>query len=159
MVNYIMADSAVHRKLMSEVDNADRAGQLSSMPQYEEVREHCPYYIACVKETMRLCPAAPTIFPRLVGKGGMMLYGKFVPEGTEVTSHPWVAHRDEHIYGEDACAFRPERWLDNDKAKIYDKYNLVFGYGTRACLGKDIAMMELYKGPLQVISAFTYTCH
>ncbi len=106
---------------------------------------------------MRLCPAAPTIFPRLVAKSGIMLIRKFVPEGTEVACNSWVVQRDEYIYGEDACAFRPERWPDIDKAKIYDKYNLAFEYGTRTCLGRDIAMMELYKGPLQVMSAFADT--
>lgn len=106
---------------------------------------------------MRLCPAAQTIFPRLVAKGGIMLIRKFVPEGTEITCNSWVMQRDEYICGEDACAFRPERWPNVDKAKIYDKYNLAFEYGTRTCLGRDIAMMELYKGPLQMMSAFADT--
>lgn len=47
--------------------------------------EHCPYYVACVKETMRLNPSAPNIFPRLAPKGGLELFGQYVPEGMEVT--------------------------------------------------------------------------
>lgn len=75
---------------MAEVDDATRRGKLSpqgssSVPQYAEVVEHCPYYVACVRENMRLTPSAPNIFPRIAPKEGLDLDGRFVPGGTEVT--------------------------------------------------------------------------
>jgi cytochrome P450 len=151
LMYYVMTNPAVYEKLMDELDGATRAGNISAVPQYAEVVEHCPYYVACVREAMRLCPSVSAILPRFVSKGGMELWGKYAPEGTEVTCNAWHVHRNQHIYGEDADVFRPERWLESkEKASELQKYNLVFGYGTRICLGKDLAMMELFKGPLLV---------
>ena len=85
-----MTNRPIYTKLVREIDAATREGKIGEMPQYDEVLEHCPYYVACVKETMRLNPSAPNIFPRTVGKGGLVLEGKFVPEGTEITCNPWL---------------------------------------------------------------------
>jgi cytochrome P450 len=90
MIYHVMTNPNVYKKLMDEIDEATKSGKIDDMPQYGAVTEHCPYYIACVKETMRLNPSAPNIFPRTVGKGGIELEGKFVSEGTEITCNPWL---------------------------------------------------------------------
>jgi cytochrome P450 len=150
MVYYIVTHPDVYARMMEEIDAATRDGKLSAIPKYDEVLENCPYYVACVKETLRVCPPGPNIFPRVVGKGGMTLGEKYVPEGCEVTSNPWLVHRDENLYGPDVMEFKPERWLNKERSAIYDKYHMTFGWGARICLGKDFSMLELYKSPLVV---------
>lgn len=149
MVHFLVTHPKAYSRMMEEIDAAK--GLLSEpVPQYDEIVEHLPYYVACVRETLRLNPPAPNIFPRYVSEPGMDLYGKFAPAGTEISGNPWIMQRDKKMYGEDAEEFRPERWLDAEKARLYNKYSFTFGYGARVCLGRDIAIMELYKGPLQV---------
>jgi cytochrome P450 len=54
---YVMNDAEVYGKLMEEIERVDRQGKLSGMPKYDEVVAHCPYYMAVVRESMRLVPA------------------------------------------------------------------------------------------------------
>jgi cytochrome P450 len=146
LIVYILNNPSTYDKLMAEIDSATRSRHPSSpIPSYNEATQHLPYYITSIYETMRLCPSVPNIFPRLVSSPGMQLAGKSVAQGVEVTCNPYLVHHDKAIYGPDAEEFRPERWLeDKEKAKQYAKYNFAFGYGSRVCLGRDIAMMELY---------------
>lgn len=161
---YVLSSPTVYGKLMAELDDATDSGRIAprgSIPQYEDIAAHCPYYLACLREAMRLTPSAPNIFPRVAGPGGVSLSpadGKdavFAPEGTELTCNPWLVHRDPGLYGGDAGEFRPERWLeDPERTKEFLKYNMAFGYGPRVCLGRDIANMELYKAPLQFFRTY-----
>jgi cytochrome P450 len=129
-----------------EIETADKAGQLSNPVKYEEVRVRLPYLVACIKESLRLNPPATNLFARIAPKQGKQIGNVFVPPGTEITSYAYVVQRDPELYGPDPDSFRPERWLESaEKASEFDAASFVFGIGPRVCLGKDIAMMELYK--------------
>jgi cytochrome P450 len=53
MMAYIMGKSEVYERMMAEIDEQTRKGNLSEIPKYDEVLRHCPYYVACVQESMR----------------------------------------------------------------------------------------------------------
>jgi len=63
--------------------------------------------------------------------------------------------RDPEYYAPDPNEFRPERWLEDDaKALEMDSMSFVFGIGSRVCLGKDIAIMELHKLLPEILRRF-----
>jgi cytochrome P450 len=116
-----------------------------------------PYLNLAIKETLRLVHPAPTLFPRLVGKGGVTLKdGRFIPEGTEVAMSPYCTLRDKRIFGPDADQFRPERWTDEppEKLALMEKYNQTWGYGANVCIGRLVAEFELMTA-MRDVSPFT----
>lgn len=136
----------VFARARAEIDDADRAGHLSTPVLYEETRRHLPYFAACIKEGVRLNPPATNLFARIVPKGGKVVDRHFVPEGTEITTYAYVMQRDKDLYGEDAEEFNPERWLQSEKrTNELEAVQFSFGMGPRVCIGKDIAYMEMFK--------------
>ena len=105
------------------------------------------YFQACIKEALRYHPATSQILPRIVPEGGVELCGKYLPSGTVVGCNAWTVHRDKDLYGADADAFRPERWLDStpEQVRKMDSLLFTFGTGSRSCVGKNIAMLEICK--------------
>ncbi|KAH7066126.1 cytochrome P450 monooxygenase-like protein [Paraphoma chrysanthemicola] len=138
-----------------EIERAEDAGRLSIPVQFEETKTHLPFFVACIKEGLRLHPPAPNLFARVVPMHGKIIDGHFVPGGFEVTSHAYTVQRDHVLYGDDAEEFKPERWLVSEKRTFeLEAAQFTFGMGPRVCLGKDIAIMELYKLLPEVIRRF-----
>lgn len=157
-VRYVAQTPGVWEKLVAEIDDFDRRGLLNQpVPLFEQVKQ-LPYFKACHLEVTRFYPSTPMIIPRYVSQGGMDLYGMHAPAGTEIGANPYVIQRDKGVFGEDAFEFRPERWLESEeKAAFMEKHILTWGYGTRICLGKNIALMETYKLMCQVSHYFVFS--
>ncbi|KAF6821825.1 cytochrome p450 [Colletotrichum plurivorum] len=134
VLRYLMKYLSVLSRVRSEIDTAERTSRLTTPIQYEEVRENLPFFMACV-----------------------------IPEGTEMTSIPYIVHQNPTVYAPDPEAYRPERWLEgvvggNTKEFIseMEAANFGFGMGPRVCLGKDIAMMEIYKLVIELVRRFDF---
>lgn len=143
-------------KLQSEIKNALSEGTVSSTkPRYLDTVK-LPYLNACIHETYRYS-LGNLGFPRYVPTGGAILPdGTFLPGGTAVTMSPACTSMDESIYGTDVEDFRPERWLDagEEKAKLMERYLLVFGAGSRVCMGKHLASMEIWKVVVTLLGSY-----
>jgi cytochrome P450 len=93
------------------------------------------YLNAVVKETMRLCPAAPIVVRKLLAP---MRLGRFtVPAGTTVAPCVHLIHMREDLYPEPR-RFLPERFLERSGGA----YTWIpFGGGVRRCLAASYAQM------------------
>jgi cytochrome P450 len=94
--------------------------------------------------------------PRIVPSGGATIAGHHFPGGVTVGCNPAIIHRDRGVFGEDADVFRPERWLDEKRAKEMDKAIITFGGGARTCIGKNISLMEMQKLTPQLLRYFDF---
>jgi cytochrome P450 len=141
-----LTDPSTLARVRTELDAADSAGLLSTPIRYDETLQHLPFFVACIKEGLRLFPPAPNLFPRVTPKGGKVIDGHYVPGGMDVTSHAYIIQRDKGFYGQDAEEFKPDMWMQSEKKNFeLEAAQFTFGIGARMCLGKDVAKLEMYK--------------
>jgi cytochrome P450 len=60
-----------------------------------------------------------------------------------VSMSAWILHRDPKAW-ESPDTFDPTRWLDASKRAFLEKRMVSFGRGSRACLGQNLAMCEMF---------------
>ncbi|KAK4378106.1 hypothetical protein RND71_004402 [Anisodus tanguticus] len=66
--------------------------------------------------------------------------------------------RMENIWGKDCCEYKPERWLDeNGVYKQVSPFKFpVFHAGSRMCLGKDMAYIQMKSIAASVLEMFEF---
>ena len=156
--NFTVRNPRVYKKLMGELDsiNAEQSTR------YKELRK-LRYLTAVIAESMRLFPTFGFPLERIVPQGGLKIPdGRVIPQGTIVAMNAWVLHH-QSVFGHDTDTFRPERWLKgedeneetaNGRIKQMRAATFVFGYGRRVCLGKELALMEIYLFVVRVLRNF-----
>jgi len=106
--------------------------------------EALPIMAAVILETLRLYGAAPFPLPRVVPEGGISFNGLVFPAGTIMSTQAFSLHRDPR-YFPDPEKFDHTRWLNVPDAQLSRQYEVFcpFGAGTRVCVGRHLAEMEL----------------
>lgn len=98
---------------------------------------------AIIKETMRLYPTIISTLPHVLERP--LVVGKhLLPAGTFVGMQNHVHHRDHNVFP-DPGTFWADRWLLGDaETKDMNASLTPFSFGPRNCIGKNLAMAELY---------------
>ncbi|XP_038213687.1 cytochrome P450 CYP12A2-like isoform X2 [Zerene cesonia] len=104
-----------------------------------------PYLKACIKETLRLIPVVPGNLRKLTKDYNILGYQ--VPIDTfAILNHEVLCKQDKHFPR--ANEFIPERWIveKTDPLHYSSAHPFVynpFGFGTRSCIGRRIAQLEM----------------
>ncbi|PWY73041.1 putative cytochrome P450 [Aspergillus heteromorphus CBS 117.55] len=150
---HIVKNREVYDALVEEIDHATMNDQLSSPHLAYQEASKLPYLDACIKEGMRFHPIVGLTFPRHAPKEGCEVAGHWIPGHARIGVNPAIVHLDTSIFGEDAHSFNPDRWLAPG-ANNMSQYIMQFGFGSRTCMGKHMAMVEIYKVIPELLRSF-----
>ncbi|MDO9608327.1 MAG: cytochrome P450 [Brevundimonas sp.] len=101
--------------------------------------ESLPWTRAVLDETMRLFPPAPTMARKALADDE--IGGQPIKAGATVIISPWILQRHSLLW-DDPDAFKPERFLPQNRKSI-DRYAYIpFSAGPRVCIGAAFAIQE-----------------
>ncbi|AES88420.1 cytochrome P450 family 94 protein [Medicago truncatula] len=141
----------VEEKIRVELDRVMNPNQECAT--FEQTRE-MHYLNGAIHESMRLFP--PVQFDsKFALEDDVLPDGTFIKKGSRVTYHPYAMGRMENIWGPDCLEFKPERWLKDGVfvPKCPFKYP-VFQAGSRVCLGKELAIVEMKSVVASLVKRF-----
>ncbi|KAF7187556.1 Pisatin demethylase [Pseudocercospora fuligena] len=152
---HVHKNPEVLAKLRQELEENERNGNISSPITFKQAQS-LPYLQAVIKETLRIHPAVGITLPRVVPQGGVHIAGHFFPDNEVVGINPYVAHRNKDVFGEDADLFRPEWWLEQSNKGEMEKYFMAFEMGSRSCIGRNVALLEITKAVPELLRRFEF---
>ena len=157
-INWLATHPEEQERLYNEIAAVNVAAMKDSEtegPAALEMALKMPYLDAMIQESYRTFGAPANNLERIAGETGMHLpNGVELPPGTVVAMNPASMSSLPHVYGEDADTFRPSRWTKqedesddqfHERVSLMRRSLLVFGHGSRSCIGKNIVQLELYK--------------
>ncbi|XP_014477119.1 PREDICTED: probable cytochrome P450 49a1 [Dinoponera quadriceps] len=152
LIYFLAKNPRAQKQLYDEIISVSaRSGSVLT----KESLKNMPYLKACVKESLRLRPAFPYL-TRLLSSP-ITLHGYAIPKGTFVIMASQITSQREQLF-EDPEKYRPERWLNQDEHahNFYQEYScLPFGYGSRSCLGRNMAETQMTLLIAKLVREFT----
>jgi len=132
---YLLSNDTKSRdRLEVEVDALD----MMNIPP-EKWIDHLPFALACFEETMRLFPPAPFIVREAINDD--IVDDITITADSVLFVNTWQLHRHQTLW-DNPEAFRPERFLGDERTAIDRFQYLPFGVGERVCIGQRFAMQE-----------------
>ncbi|OAA74841.1 Cytochrome P450 [Akanthomyces lecanii RCEF 1005] len=136
---HALTNPEIHARLRSELKDA-RAAKGSAL-EYQELRA-LPYMTGVINEAMRTSNSVSGRLPRYSNVADFQYQQYFLPRGTHISVCMNDMHMDPKIFSEPE-KFNPDRWLNQADYKRLMKYLQPWGRGSRLCVGKELAYIDL----------------
>ncbi|SJX60031.1 probable Benzoate 4-monooxygenase cytochrome P450 [Sporisorium reilianum f. sp. reilianum] len=140
IVHHLTTHPDKMRKLQAELDR--ELEHAEEVPLHSDVQE-LPYLQAVLSESLRFHSTSAIGLPRVIPQGGATVCGHHFPAGTILSVPAYTLHRDTSVFSQDAEEYNPDRWLAPNAKRDFEKAFIPFSVGPRACVGRNVAMMEL----------------
>nr|XP_051228295.1 cytochrome P450 CYP94D108-like isoform X1 [Lolium perenne] len=156
----LAANPRCERRVYEEVTRySDAAGAENdnAEAEYQEELKGMQYLHAAITEAMRLYPPVP-INSRVAAADDVLPDGTTVRAGWFADYSAYAMGRMPRLWGPRCREFLPERWLDVDQGDLFVAADAarypVFHGGPRACLGKEMAYVQMKAVAAAVIRRF-----
>lgn len=98
----------------------------------------------CITEALRIHSTSSLGLPRVIPAGpNVDIHGHSFPPGTVLSVPSYTIHHSTEIWGPDALQYNPDRWNADRLTERQKNSFIPFSYGPRACVGRNVAEMEL----------------
>lgn len=162
LTRYLATNSPAQARLRAELRNST----LSDPAAYNEIKD-LPYLTGLIREALRLHPQIVVRQERVAPtpNGLTLPDGTYLPPGTKVGALGHAMTLNREVFGDDAGEFVPERWsrregeergVFEERVKRMDRSDMTFGQGSRSCIGKNVAVFEVYKAIVGLVRRYRF---
>ncbi|KAL4651711.1 hypothetical protein ACB092_01G180600, partial [Castanea dentata] len=142
ILEWAMTKLLRHPRTMRKVQNEVRGITSYKKGITKDELEELQYLDAVIKETLRLHPTVPLLFPREANRD-VQIQGYDIAVGTQVVINAWAIGRDPGLW-DNPEEYQPERFLNPTiNFKGHDFQLIPFGAGRRGCLGICFAITTI----------------
>lgn len=145
VVSYPERAARIREEVVATAGEAETEGTVTLS--VAKLRKECPLLVACYQETLRFC--GDGVGNRRVMKDTLLkdpADGReyLLTEGTNVQWASQVVHLDEKVWGANAEAFDPAKWVSMSPQDGRVRKSMIpFGGGKNLCPGRYFAEAEL----------------
>ncbi|NXB07328.1 CP2D3 protein, partial [Cnemophilus loriae] len=147
---YMLLHPEIQSKVQAEIDKVIGRERAATMKDQASM----PYTNAVICEVQRCGDVVPVALPHMTYRD-TELQGFFIPKGTTVITNLSSVLKDETVW-EKPNEFYPEHFLDANGQFVKPEAFLPFSAGRRACLGEQLARMEVFLFFTTLLQKFTF---